>query len=78
MGQQQVHLVVQTIQVPRIEEKSKVKRPEERSLVKNKHRNQNCGQKKIVLGGPKENEARMAFRRQCGFRTSPSEKGFKE
>ena len=37
--------------------------PEERSLVKNKHRNQNCDQKKIVLGGPKENEARKAFRK---------------
>ena len=26
-------------------------------------RNQNCGQKKIVLDGPKENEARKAFRK---------------
>ena len=26
--------------------------PEEHSLVKSKHRNQNCGLKKIVLGGP--------------------------
>ena len=40
------------------------KEPEEHSLVKSKHRNQNCGLKKIVLGGPKENEARKAFRNE--------------
>ena len=39
------------------------KKPEEHSLVKSKHRNQNGGQKKIVLGGPKENEARKVFRK---------------
>ena len=32
--------------------------PEELSLVKNKRMNQKCGQKKMVFGGPKENEAR--------------------
>ena len=37
------------------------KEPEERSSVKNKHRNQNRGLKKIVLGGAKENEARKAL-----------------
>ena len=31
--------------------------------MKNKRMNQNCGQKKLVLGGPKENEARKALRR---------------
>ena len=31
--------------------------PDERSLVKHKHMNQNCGQKKIVSGGPKEGKA---------------------
>ena len=31
--------------------------------MKSKHRNQNCGLKKIVLGGPKENEGRQAFHR---------------
>ena len=40
------------------------KDPEEQSLLKSKHRNQNCGLKKIVLGGPKENEARKAFRKE--------------
>ena len=34
---------------------------EDHSLVKTKHRNQNCGLKKIVLGGLKENEARKAL-----------------
>ena len=34
---------------------------EEHSLVKNKHRTLNGGQKKIVLGGPKEREARKVF-----------------
>ena len=37
--------------------------PEERSLVKNKRMNQNCGQKRMVFGGPKENEVRKAIRR---------------
>ena len=35
---------------------------EEYSLVKNKHRTLNGGQKKIVLGGPKEEEARKVLR----------------
>ena len=35
---------------------------EEHSSVK-KHRNKNCGQKKIVFGGPKENGARKASRK---------------
>ena len=38
------------------------KGPKEHSLVKSKHRTPNRGQKKIVLGSPKENEARKAFR----------------
>ena len=37
------------------------KEPEEHSFVKNKHRTLNGGQKKIVLGGPKEREARKVF-----------------
>ena len=39
------------------------KEPEQHSLVKNKHRTLNDGQKEIVLGGPKEREARMVFRK---------------
>ena len=35
---------------------------EEYSLVKNKHRILNGGHRKIVLGGPKEKEARKVFR----------------
>ena len=34
--------------------------PEELSSVENKRMNQKCGQKKIVFGGPKENEGRNA------------------
>ena len=43
-------------------EKAKVdsKEKEEHSLVENKHRTLNGGQKKIVLGGTKEHEARRA------------------
>ena len=71
MGQQRVCLAIQTIQEPKIEkkkvkarERAKVDQKERRehSLVKSKHRNQSCGQKKIVLGRPKEIEARKAFR----------------
>ena len=40
------------------------KEPEEHSLVKNQHRTLNGGQKKIVLGGPKEREARKVFRKE--------------
>ena len=56
------------------------KEPEEQSLVKNKHRTLDGGQKKIVLGGPKEREARKVFRkvmkafRKVGFRTYQPEK----
>ena len=39
------------------------KEPEEHSLVKNKHKTPNRGQKTTVLGGPKENEARKVFRK---------------
>ena len=39
------------------------KEPEEHSSVKSKYGNQSCGQKKIVLAGPQENEARKAFRK---------------
>ena len=53
------------------EEKAKVKEKamvdskenEEHSLVKSKHRTPNRGQKTMVLGGPKENEARKALRK---------------
>ena len=38
-----------------------LKELEVHSLVTNKHRNQNCGQKKIVFGGSKEKEARRVF-----------------
>ena len=37
--------------------------PGEHFLVKNRYRNQNFGQKKIVPGGPKENEVRKSFRK---------------
>ena len=70
--QQRVCLEVQNILKPKMREK-KVKaterakvdqnEPEEHSLVKSKHRNQNCGLKKIVLGGQKENEVRKALRK---------------
>ena len=58
-----------------------LKEPEEHSLVKNKHRNQNGGQKKIVLGGPKEREASKVFSKgnegfqKGGFRTYQPGKG---
>ena len=39
------------------------KEREEHSLVKIKHRTRSGGQKKIVLGGSKENEARKASRK---------------
>ena len=58
-----------------------LKEPEEHSLVKNKHRTLNGGHKKVVLGGPKEREARKVFRmvmkafRKVGFRTYQPEKG---
>ena len=39
------------------------KESEERSLVTNKRMNQNCGQKRMEVGGPKENEVRKALRR---------------
>ena len=47
-----------------VQYRSKVEQeePEERSLVKNKRMNQNCGQK-MVFGGPKEIEVRKALRR---------------
>ena len=49
----------------RAKEKAKVEQeePEEHSLVKSNQRNQNCGLKKIVLGGPKENGAIKALQR---------------
>ena len=37
------------------------KESEEHSLVKNKHRTLNGGQKKIVLGGPRVNKARKVL-----------------
>ena len=37
--------------------------PEESSLVKNEHKNQNSCHKQTVLGGPEENEVRKAFRK---------------
>ena len=81
-------MAIQTIQKPPIEEKKRTrkktnvdpKEPEENSLVKSKHRTRNGGQKKIVLGAPKEIEARMAFRkvmeafRNFCFRTHQPEK----
>ena len=64
-------------------EKAKVDsmEPEEHSLVKSKHRIPSDGQKKGVLGGPKETEARQACSkgnegfRKSGFRTYQPEKG---
>ena len=72
MGQQRVCLAVHTIQDRKIQEqkvkgKEKVKvnqeEQEEHSSVNNGNRNQNCGQKKTVLVGSKENEVRKAFRK---------------
>ena len=63
-------MAVQTVQELPTEEKKEgegkkanvdSKEPAERSLVKSKHRTRNGSQKKIVLGGPKEIEAREAF-----------------
>ena len=58
-----------------------LKEPEEHSLVKHKHRTLKGGQKKIVLGGPKEREARKVSSKgdegfqKGGFRTYQPEKG---
>ena len=62
-------------------EKAKVesKELEEHSLAKS--RTLNCGQKMIVLGGPKEQESRKVFRKvmkafgKVGFRAYPPERG---
>ena len=49
--------------------------------MKNKHRTLNGGQKKTLLGGPKETEARKVFRKanegfqKGGLRTYQPEKG---
>ena len=53
-------------------EKAKVdgKGPEEHSLVKNKHRILNGGQKRTLLGGPEEREARKAFQKKKQWRLS--------
>ena len=91
MGRQRENLAVQTVQELPIEEKKEgegkkanvdSQEPEERSLVKkSKHRTRNGSQKKIVLGGPKEIEAREAFRkvmkafREVEFRAYQPEKG---
>ena len=65
-------MAVHTIQDRKIQEKKvkgkeKVKvnqeEQEEHSSVNNGNRNQNCGQKKTVLVGSKENEVRKAFRK---------------
>ena len=72
MGQQRVCLEVQTTLEPKIKgrkeeakERAKVnpKDLEEHSLVTSQHRNQNCGLKMIVLGGPKEYEERKAVQK---------------
>ena len=70
-------------EVAKEKEQAKVdlKEPEEHSLVKNKHRTLDGGQKKIVLGGPKEREARKVSSKgdegfqKGGFRTYQPEKG---
>ena len=77
MGRQRVCLAVQKVQVSPVEEKKKKKRSRERikvkvdskekeehSLVKNKNRILNGSQKKIVFGGPKEEEARRVRRKE--------------
>ena len=57
------------------------KRNERALLVESKLKTPSCGLKKIVLGGPKENEARKAFQKsnegvwRCGCRTFHPEKG---
>ena len=57
------------------------KGPKEHSLEKNKHTILNGGQKKKLLGGPKERKARKAFQkamnafRKVGFRTHQPEEG---
>ena len=73
MGRQQVCLAVQKVQVSPVEEKKRSrerrkakedsKEKEEHSLVKNKKRILNGSHKKIVFGGPKEEEARRVRRK---------------
>ena len=46
------------------------KEPEEHSLEKCKHRTQKCSLTKILLGGPKENEARKALAFQSVMKAS--------
>ena len=84
-------MAVQTIQEPPSEEKKRERKRkrqrwiqkngrEEHSLVKIKHRTRSGGQKKIVLGGSKENEARKGFSKgnggfqEGGFRTYQPER----
>ena len=90
MGRQRENLAVQTVQELPIQDKKEgegkkanvdSQEPKEHSLVKSKHRTRNGSQKKIVLGGPKEIEAREAFRkvmkafREVGFRAYQPKKG---
>ena len=73
MGRKRVCLAVQKVQVSPVEEKKRSrertkakedsKEKEEHSLVKNKHRILKGSQKKIVLNGPKEQEARRIRRK---------------
>ena len=64
-------------------EKAKVDPKEltEHTLVKNKHRTLNGGQKKIVLGGPRVKKSRKGSSKgndgfqNSGFRTNQPEKG---
>ena len=67
------HLGTENTRKIRAKERAKKdqKKPERHSLVKNKHMNQNCGQKKMVFCGPEENEATKASASQegnAGFR----------
>ena len=70
MGRQRVYLAVQTVKKSPSEEKKRKgkakgkvvsKELEECSLVKNKHRILNCGQKKIIRGGPKKKRGKKGF-----------------
>ena len=80
-------LVVQTTQGPPAEKKKREKEntkvypkeAEEHFMAKNKHKILKCGQKRTLLGGPKDAKARkacqkamMAFRRLVFVLTSPT------
>ena len=81
MGPGQLLLAVQTIQGPTGEENKKVQEDRKSILWRRTSTILNGGQKRTLLGGPKERLVRNAFQkammafRKVGFRTYQSEKG---